>query len=90
MNNERKHKPDFRAAKLAGPLTSATVTMPPSILSLRPVVHFTNDIAGLEKSLRFAQGLCTLAVGLASSKKDAEVYSRAQAQFALSERPPSA
>lgn len=50
---------------------------------LSSVVKFTDDSAGLEKTLRLLQGFCTIAVGLAASAVDADYWAKTRGQFAL-------
>lgn len=50
---------------------------------LRSVVKFTDDSAGLEKTLRLFQSFCTIAVGLAVSAADADFWAKTRGQFAL-------
>ena len=40
---------------------------------LTALVRYTDDAAGLEKTLRFFQGLCTIVIGLLSLNARAEV-----------------
>ncbi|CZT25045.1 uncharacterized protein RCC_10773 [Ramularia collo-cygni] len=53
---------------------------------IRSVVKFTDDAAGLEKTLRLIQGFCTIAVGLAVSPADADLWAKTRGQFALGRR----
>lgn len=50
---------------------------------LHSIVKFTDDSAGLEKTLRLFQGFCTIAVGLAVSVDDADYWAKTRGQFAL-------
>ena len=51
---------------------------------LTSAVRITEDLAGLEKTLRLFQGLSTIAVGLAQTPHEIQIRSRAVSQFAVS------
>lgn len=58
---------------------------------IAPLAAFTEDIAGLEKSLRLAQGLCMVGAGVIDSAEDRAIWARAGAHFAICQcatRPP--
>lgn len=49
------------------------------------VVRFTDDSAGLEKTLRLFQGFCNIAVAFAVTALDADYWAKTRGQFALGE-----
>jgi hypothetical protein len=51
---------------------------------LSSAVRITEDLPGLEKTLRLFQGLSTIAVGLAQTPQEVQLRSRAVSQFAVS------
>lgn len=51
---------------------------------LSSAVRITEDLPGLEKTLRLFQGLSTIAVGLAQTPQELQIRSRAASQFAVS------
>jgi hypothetical protein len=51
---------------------------------LSSAVRITEDLPGLEKTLRLFQGLSTIAVGLAQTPQELQIRSRAVSQFAVS------
>jgi hypothetical protein len=51
---------------------------------LSSAVRITEDLPGLEKTLRLFQGLSTIAVGLAQTPQELQTRSRAVSQFAVS------
>ncbi|KAK4494712.1 hypothetical protein PRZ48_014068 [Zasmidium cellare] len=53
---------------------------------LQEIVTFTDSAAGLEKSLRLFQSLCTIAVGLSTTAEDLALWVKLRAQFALGRR----
>ncbi|KAF1821452.1 uncharacterized protein K489DRAFT_340533, partial [Dissoconium aciculare CBS 342.82] len=53
---------------------------------LAAAVRITEDLPGLEKTLRLFQGLSTIAVGLAQTAEEQAIRARAVSQFAVSRR----
>lgn len=52
---------------------------------LSSLVKYTNDGAGLEKTLRLIQGFCTIVVGVLDSPFESAPWNAAKSQLALSE-----
>lgn len=50
---------------------------------LSSTVRFLDDAAGLEKTLRLIQGLCTTIIGLAASTESVASWRQARSQLAL-------
>jgi hypothetical protein len=50
---------------------------------LSSTVRFADDAAGLEKTLRLIQGLCTTVIGLVTSTDSAAPWRQARSQLAL-------
>ncbi|KAI5363057.1 Putative peroxisomal biogenesis factor 11 [Septoria linicola] len=53
---------------------------------LQSIMRYSDDAAGIEKTLRGLQGFVTIAVGLAQSQEDINFWLKLRAQFALGRR----
>jgi hypothetical protein len=47
------------------------------------IVRYTNDSAGLEKTLRLVQAICTVMAGMSTSSTDIDVWLQARSQVNL-------